>query len=307
VTRICVTSSSFSSNSRLRERLLKSFNNVIFNDRGGRLTPEEVIDCLVGSDGAIVGLESINRKMIERCNDLKIIAKYGVGLDNLDLHALSEHNVSVGWTPGTNKRSVAEMVVGFMICLKRNLYQTSQQLKRREWNKSGGEQLSGKRVGIIGVGNTGKEVVTLLKPFRCQILGNDIEIDKEFFKKHGVKEASKEKIFESCDLISLHLPLTNETRNLISDSTLSLMSKTTILINCSRGEIVKQVDLKSALLQKKIFAAAIDVYEDEPPSDHEFLSLDNLFCTPHIGGNAREAVEAMGFAAIEHLENYFDR
>ena len=305
MTRISVTSSSFSQNPVLRETLTKKFEVVRFNESGKRLGDPETIELLAESDGAIVGLESVGKDVIDHCHALKVISKFGVGLDNLDLSALAQRNICVRWTPGTNKRSVAEMVLGFMLCLKRNLYQASIEMKRGTWKKSGGQQLSNKTIGVIGLGNTGKEVVRLLKPFNCRVLGNDIEERSDFCRRHNVISASKEEIFRESDLITLHVPLNEATRHLICRETLAQMRQHAILINCSRGPVVDQPDLKEALLRKKIAGAALDVYEEEPPLDKDFLRLDNLFCTPHIGGNAQEAVEAMGFAAINHLEEYF--
>jgi len=303
--RISVTSSSFSENSMLRETLAKKFEAVQFNELGKQLLEHETAELLENSDGAIVGLEPIGKSILDRCASLQVISKFGVGLDNLDLSALKEKNIAVKWTPGTNKRSVAEMVLGFMLSLKRNLYQTSSQLKQGTWNKSGGQQLSGKTIGVIGLGNTGQEVIRLLAPFGCKVLGNDIEDRSEFCGQHNVVFASKEEIFKNCDLITLHLPHSEATHHLICRKALSQMHSHVILINCSRGSVVDQSDLKEALVQNQIAAAGLDVYEEEPPLDTELLRMDNVFCTPHIGGNAKEAVEAMGFAAISNLEEYF--
>jgi len=190
------------------------------------------------------------------------------------------------------------------LCL--NLYETSYRLKSGDWFRKGGFQLSGKTVGIIGVGNIGKEVVRLLKPFNCTILINDIIDQHEYYRANGLIETSKERIFRECDIITIHTPLTTETRNLLNGDSLRMVKKEAFLINTSRGAIINQDDLKEALKSGGIAGAALDVFEEEPPSDKEFLELPNLFCTPHIGGNAKEAVWAMGLSAIRHLENFFE-
>jgi len=160
-------------------------------------------------------------------------------------------------------------------------------------------------VGIIGVGHIGKEVVRLLKPFGCKILVNDIIHQDEYYHQNGLIEVSKEEIYQEADFISLHTPLDESTENLITMHEIETMKASAYLLNSARGGLVDEQDLKQALLQGVIAGAAVDAYVEEPPTDMEFLELPNLICTPHIGGNATEAVEAMGRSAIKHLREYF--
>lgn len=302
---IAVTSKSFSKNTHLKQQLLNVFPNVKFNYADKKLTPFETIEFLQDCEGAIVALEEINEWVLSQLPKLKIIAKYGVGLDNIDLNACKKHGVHIGWTGGVNKASVAEMTLGFMLMLSRNLYTTSNQLKEGIWNKSGGSSLYGKTIGIIGVGHIGKEVIQLLKPFGCTILVNDIIDQTPYYSKQNALQCSKEEIFQRSDIITLHTPSTEHTFHLVNAKTLSLMKPTAYIINTARGDIINLHDLKSALQLGSIAGAAIDVYDTEPPQDRELLSLPNLICTPHIGGNAHEAVVAMGESAIIHLKEYF--
>jgi D-3-phosphoglycerate dehydrogenase len=193
------------------------------------------------------------------------------------------------------------MALGFMIALCRNLFSTSNELKQLVWNKSGGVQLSGKTIGIIGLGNIGKELVLLLKPFGCNILVNDIEDVSEFAVANELKFVDKISLIASSDIISIHTPLTSETRNMFTIKEFNQMKKSTFIINTARGGIINELDLKIALKEKIIAGAALDVYETEPPIDKELLELPNIICTPHTGGNAAEAVYAMGESAINHL------
>jgi D-3-phosphoglycerate dehydrogenase len=268
------------------------------------MTDDTLIDFFLDAEGVVVGLEQITHSILDRLPNLKIIAKYGVGLDNIDLEACKERNIAVGWTGGVNKRSVAEMSLGFMLALCRNLYSTSNQLKGLVWNKDGGTQLSGKTIGIIGCGNIGKELIQLLTPFQCNIIINDIIEQDEFAALHSVKSVTKEELFLTSDFISIHTPLTSETYNLFNLNVFRKMKQNSILINTSRGGIVNEQDLKYALTHKMIAGAALDVYEVEPPIDMEFLAIPNLICTPHTGGNSYEAVVAMGLSAIAHLVNH---
>ena len=303
---VVVTSPSFSKNKNLQDEIFKYFPKAILNLKGKRFNQIELIEYIENADAAIVGLEIINEDVLNKCKNLKIIAKYGVGLNNIDLENCRKKNVAIGWTGGVNKLSVAEMTLGFMLMSTRNLYTTSNELKNGRWNKSGGFQLSGKNVGIIGLGYTGKELVRLLKPFGCKILVNDI-IDQDIYCiENNLKKTSKEEIFKTSDIVTIHTPYNYTTNNMIDMKALKSMRNSAYIINTSRGGIVNETDLNYALQKNIISGAAIDVYLDEPPTDLEFLKLPNLICTPHIGGNSNEAIEAMGLSAIEHLKQYYN-
>jgi len=302
---ISVTSPSFCSNQQLVNELREFFPNAKLNIEGRRFSKEALKEFLSNSDGAIIGLETIDEEVLKACPTIRAISKYGVGLDNIDLEACSQANVKIGWTGGVNRLSVAEMTLGFMLALSLNMFRSCHFLKKLSWQKKGGFQLSEKTIGIIGVGNIGKEVVRLLQPFNCRILVNDIIDQGDYYQKNGLIEATKEEIYSEADIITIHTPLTARTKYLINSETLSKMKQSAFVINTARGEIVKQDDLREYLKTCRISGAALDVYEVEPPVDKELLSLPNLVCTPHIGGNAEEAVLAMGRSAINHLREFF--
>ena len=304
---ICVTSPSFSKNTILRNEVLKYFPVTKFNDSGQKLEGTDLINFAKGSAGIIVGLETMDSKIIKKMPNLKIISKYGVGLDNIDVNYCRKKSIPIGWTPGVNKTSVAEITIAFMVALSRNLYLTSNQLKSGRWNKNGGSDLTGKTIGIIGVGNVGKEVVRFLKPYNNKILVNDIIDQSEYYFKNDLKEEAKEKIYGESDFVTLHVPLNADTEGLVDKSVFRNMKKTAFLINTSRGRVINQDDLKWALKNGIIAGAAIDVYREEPPEDTDFLGLPNLINTPHIGGNSSESVLAMGRYAIKHLKDYFKK
>jgi len=301
---IVVTSPSFSNNKILQKEIYKYFPKATLNLDGKRFDKKELIEYIKAADGIIVGLESIDDEVLEHCKQLKIISKYGVGLNNIDLEACKKRDIAIGWTGGVNKLSVAEMTLGYMLMLCRNLFVTSTELKKGIWNKSGGFQLSNKKIGIIGVGHIGKEVVRLLQPFGCTILVNDIINQEQYYKDNSLIETTKEEIFQKCDVVTIHTPYDETTHNLVSKDEFNMMKSSAFIINSARGGIINEDDLKKALQDKKIAGAAIDAYVEEPPTDKELLSLLNLICTPHIGGNAQEAVEAMGMSAISHLMEY---
>ncbi|HEG4828241.1 TPA: phosphoglycerate dehydrogenase [Campylobacter jejuni] len=303
--KIAVTTVAFSKNQYLREKLNSYFKCVQFNDSLKRLSQDELKSFLKYADGAIVGLDEINEDILKEVKNLKVISKYGVGLNNIDFNSAEKYQVKVVYSQGVNKRSVSELVLGNILSLMRNSYITSNKLKKQEWDKNGGMQLSGKKVGIIGVGNIGKDLINLLKPFNCTIYVNDIIQQDEYYTKNSLIKTTKEEIYKKCDIVTIHTPSTNLTKNMINKDIFTMMKKEAYFINTARGDIVVQEDLKWALKEKIIAGAAIDVYEQEPPKDYDFISLPNLICTPHIGGNAKEAVLAMGESAIKNLVDYF--
>jgi D-3-phosphoglycerate dehydrogenase len=301
---IKVSAYSFVKNDTLKSELIKKFPNSKFASPKEPFPEEELIQFIGNSEILLVGREKITDSLLQNCPHLRFISKFGVGTDNIDFAACEKHNVSIGWTGGVNKLSVAELVLGFMLGVSHNIFLINQLLKENIWYKNGGFELSGKTVGIIGLGNIGRELVRLLRPFHCKILANDILDMTEHCAEHGIHFCSKEEIYEKSDFISLHIPLNASTKYLIHDDTLKKMKKNCILINASRGGIIHEQDLINALKNKTIAAACLDVFEQEPIQDFEKYKLQNLFTTTHIGGNTIEAQLAMGRSAIQHIQNY---
>ena len=303
-----VTTVAFSKNETLIAQVQNiGFKKVLTNVNGKRFTKSELISILSKCDVAIVGLDEIDKSVLSQTSKLKAISKYGVGLNNINFEDCKKHNVDVLHTQGINKRSVSEMTLGFMLSLSRNLYITSNLLKNGIWKKDGGTQLSGKKIGVIGVGNIGKDLISLLKPFNCEILVNDIVNQEKYYRDNNLMEVSKEYIFNNADFITLHVPLDNTTKNIINKKSLSMMKPSSFVINTARAGVINQEDLKWALQNEIIAGAAIDVYDNEPPVDNDLLLFPNLINTPHIGGNSKEAVEAMGISAINNILNWINK
>ena len=305
--RVAVTPPPICNSATLRDELSGLFPQPYFNDTGRYLTEDELIRFAGEADALLVGRDGITDKVLSALPQLKIIAKYGVGLDNIDPDALTRHSVELGWTAGVNRRSVAELTLSFMLGLCHNVFKGGWALKQGQWVKEGGQLLQGKTVGLIGCGNIGKEVVGLLKPFECRVWIRDILDRSEFCKVTGALEKSLEEVLGGADIISLHVPSTEETRYMINATTLSRMRPTAFLVNTSRGDVVDQSALKDALMKETIAGAALDVFDQEPPEDAELLACPQLMVTPHIGGNAVEAVEAMARAAFQHMKEYFSK
>ena len=305
--KVVVTSPSFCKSESLKSRLTSLFPNTVFTEKEDYLSGAELINFLQDADCAIIGRDPITRVTLDALPKLKMISKYGVGLDNLDIDAMQQKGVAIAVTEGTNKRSVAELTVSFMIGLCHNIFLSAERMKKGQWIREGGQNLSGKTIGIIGCGNVGKEVIMLLKPFGCNILVNDIEDKNEFCREQRAIESSFEILINESDIVSLHVPLTNLTLEMIDEKILHAMKPTALLINTSRGPVLKHSALHEALLSGKISGAALDVFDVEPPDDLKFLRLPNLMVTPHIGGNSLEAIEAMGTAAIDNLARFFNK
>lgn len=300
---IRVTSATFSSTPALVAALERRYSNVEVNFPARKLRGDELVEFLTGSQAAIIGTETLDRATLNRLPDLKVVAKYGVGLDSLDLDCMREKGIRLGWMGGVNRRSVSELTLAFFLGLARNVFFSGYDLKAGDWHKNGGFELTGKTVGLIGCGFIGEDMLRLLQPFQCELLINDILDKSQQAKVYGATQTGFDEILERSDFVSLHVPLSAETRNLISQPQLERMRDTAFLVNTARGELVDQEALKAALESGRIKGAALDVFQMEPPTDLEFLALPNLMVTPHIGGNAAEAVVAMGHAAIDSLSS----
>jgi D-3-phosphoglycerate dehydrogenase len=301
--KVAVCSRSFSKNTILRYELLGQYADVTFNDAGAKLEGKRLIDFLCGHDKAITALERIDATVLSELPGLKVISKYGVGLDMIDMEAMRRNDVRLGWVGGVNRRSVSELVISFAIVMLRHLVAANKEVLSGIWRQHIGGYLSGRTVGIIGCGYIGKDLVKLLQPFGCPIIVNDILNYYDFYTQFNIKAESLEELLAQADIVTLHVPIDDSTRNMLNAERLALMKPDAILINAARGGLVDEVALKKMLIEGRLAAAAFDVFKVEPPNDKELLELDNFLVTPHIGGSAREAILAMGRAAIDGLEN----
>ena len=300
---VAVTSRSFSKNKNLRSKLNKLYPNSKFNDEGLSLQGKDLINFLSGFEKAIIALETIDEYVLKNLPELKIIGKYGVGLDKIDLKAMSKYNKQIGWKPGVNKRSVSELALAFMISSLRNLRFCQSEILNGNFNQIQGNNLSNKVIGIIGCGHVGKDLVALLKPFDCKILANDIVDYPVFFKENKIEKCDLNFLLENSDIVTLHTPLTSKTKKLISDKELKKMKNSALLINTARGGLIDEDALYKALKNKTINSAAFDVFKEEPPIKNKLLDMNNFIMSPHIGGSTIESILNMGHAAIEGLDN----
>lgn len=303
MTRVAVTSRSFSRHPVLRQELLARYPDTTFNDDGLSLCDDDLIAFLSGHNKAITALEPLTDEVFSSLPDLKVIGKYGVGFDMIDLSAMKKHGVALGWTGGVNRRSVAELVIAFAISLLRFVPQTNAEVRAGTWRQAVGRQLSDRTVGIVGCGHVGKDLAKILKHgFGCHVLVHDILGQTGFCRENKCEQVDLDNLVAASDIISLHLPLDNSTRNIFDAKLIARMPSGSILINTARGGLVDEAALKRALTDGPLAAAAFDVFAVEPPEDPTLLNLPNFMVTPHIGGSAEEAILAMGRAAIDGLD-----
>jgi len=279
--------------------MLERYERVTFNDDGLSLAGDSLVAFLDGHPLAITALERIDDSILERLPDLKVISKVGVGIDMIDLNAMERHGVRLGWSRGTNARSVSELVIALMLALLRHLPIATQLVRQGEWRQVQGKTLTGKTVGIVGFGHVGRDLAELLGHFSCQVLAYDIAPLADL--PTHVEQASLESLLNASDLVSLHAVLNEHTRNLFDAKRLASMRPGALLINTSRGGLIDEDALYDALSSGHLAGAALDVFSTEPPGDHPLLGLDEVIATPHLGGSTSEAVLAMGRAAIDGL------
>ncbi len=300
--RVAVASRSFSRHPVLRAELLARYPQVTFNDAGQSLRGDSLVAFLKGHGRAITALEKLDAAVFAALPELKVVSKYGVGFDMIDLDAMARHGVKLGWTGGVNRRSVSELVIALAVMLLRHLPAANAEVRGGTWRQHVGRQLSDRTVGIVGCGHVGKDLAVLLRALGCRVLAHDIRDFPEFHARHGIAAAGLEELLAASDVVTIHLPLDDTTRGMFSAARLALMRPDAILINAARGGIVDEAALKTMLQSNRLAAAAFDVFATEPPEDAELLRLPNFFATPHIGGAAEEAILAMGRAAIAGLD-----
>ena len=302
--RVAVCSRSFSANVILRAELLSRYEHVTFNDQGVQLKGDSLVAFLAGHDKAITALEVLDESVLSRLPQLKVIGKYGVGLDMIDMEAMRTCGKSLGWTGGVNRRAVSELVISFAIAMLRRVPAAYREVMGGTWRQHVGRNLTGSTVGIIGCGHVGKDLVELLKPYECTILIHDILDFSDFDRAKGTRSVTLEELLGASDVVTLHVPLDDSTRHMLNAQRLALMKTSAILINVARGGLVDEVALKLRLKGNLMAGAAFDVFAVEPPQDLELLALDNFLVTPHIGGSSQEAILAMGRAAIDGLDTH---
>ncbi|MDF2767807.1 MAG: serA [Nitrososphaeraceae archaeon] len=246
----------------------------------------------------------ITREVIQAASNAKIIARAGVGLDNIEVTAAEEKGIRVVNAPEAAINAVSELTVGNMISLARSIPLADSEMKRGKWIKKNlmGTELSGKYLGIVGVGNIGRNVGRIAKALRMNLIGYDpYPIDRDYIKEVGLIVTDLNTLVQSADFITCHVPLLEETKHLFNAELISNMKSTSYIINASRGGVIDETALYNALCNGSIAGAALDVFETEPPLNNPLIGLSNVICTPHIGAQTKEAQELTSIVIAEKI------
>ncbi len=299
--RVLVTANSYGKfNPSLKIELENQVKEVIYNKTGKPLSSQQVADFLPGIDGYIAGLDDIDKKALLAADTLKVIARYGVGIDKVDLQAASEKGIIVTNTPGANSASVAELALSMILTLARKVPYAVKALQNGEWPRLPGWTLEDKTIGIIGLGAIGKHLVKRLSAFNCHLMAYDPYADHIFAQKYDITLVDLPSLIANSDVISLHVPVLDETRGMVNEKFISEMKNGSILINTSRGELVDEKALIEGLQSGHLRGAGLDAFNKEPPdTDNPLLSMSQVICTPHLGAQTDGATNNMGRMALD--------
>ncbi|HPG31240.1 MAG TPA: phosphoglycerate dehydrogenase [bacterium] len=269
-----------------------------------KLTKEELLERIKDVDAVIAGTEKYNAEILEEAKKLKLISRLGIGLDSIDFAETKKRKIAVAYTPDAPSRAVAELTLGLMINAARRVLTVDNDMRNGKWNRFVGADISNKIIGIIGLGRIGKLMVKFLRPFDCRIFVNDIAPDYDFIKENELVLCPKNKIYRLSDVITLHIPLTKKTQNMITSKQLEIMKKNAVLINASRGGIINEEDLFFHLTNTLDFYTAIDAFEKEPYSG-KLCSLKNIILTPHLGSCSEHSRYLMETGAVKNVIDFF--
>ena len=294
--RVLVTSTSFGQGAPdLKSALERTVGEVVYNPFGRPLASGELAQLIADADGFIAGLDQIDALALKAAKRLKVIARYGVGVDRVDIAAATRRGIVVTNTPGANSAAVAELAVGLMIALCRHVCQADQGTRSGQWHRYSGIGLRGKTVGLVGFGAIGREVARRLNAFGCRMLTADPFVRSDAAAGEGASLVPLDELLESSDIVSLHSAVTPENVGMVNADFLHKIKQGALLINTARGELVDEKALQQALETGRLAGAALDCFCKEPPGpEHPLLSMSQVIATPHMGAHTDEAVNAMG-------------
>ena len=300
--RVLVTARSFGSVDSKAKELLEAHDCEIKKlEAADGPIAEQLAQEIKTADAIIAGLENYDRSLLEKAEQLKVLSRYGVGYDKVDVQAAAEKNIIVTITPGANGDSVADMAVALMLNCARNITIMDNSIKGKNQVRPSGVEMWEKTLGVIGTGRIGKGVARRCKGFNMQILCYDKYQDDIFSKEFGAKYVDLDTLIQESDFITIHSPLTEETKNMFGAREFQMMKKDAILINTARGGIVDETALYTALKNGKIRAAGLDATVQEPPYDSPLCTLQNCIITPHAGAATKEASSKMSLMAAQNV------
>lgn len=300
--KVLVTATSFRADSSTpaNEKLRRFADEIVYNPVGRPLSEEELAPLLKDCDGYIAGLDFVTAKAISEANRLKVISRYGAGVDRVDLEAAKAHGVTVCNTPGANAQAVADLAFGLMLALARKIPLLDQKTKAGEWIRSTGIELYGKTLGILGLGAIGKGVAARAAGFNMRVMAYDPYINRQYAKEHGIAAVSFEEAL-TADIVSLHLPLNKDTRHIIGRKEMEAMKPGALLINTARGGLIDEQAACELLESGHLGGLGLDAYEVEPPVASPLAGLEKVIMTPHTASHTLEATVAMADMSVQNL------
>lgn len=307
ILKVLVTSNSFGKYSKEPiEKLKKAGFEVVFNPYHRMMNEEEFIEQLQDVDAVILSTEKVTKKVIDSSKQLKMISRYGVGLDNIDLEYCREKNIPVTVTKGANSNAVAEFAVTLILSACKGIGSSLYCAKKDEWKKFNGIDLANKTVGVIGLGAIGKTVVKRLQGFDVKVLAYDVFYDEEFIEKYDIKKASIEEITQNADIITLHAPAVDQ-KPLLNKERFEDMKDGVVIVNTARASLIDYEELIRNIENKKVFAAALDVHQNEPEYDKRLIKYENVILTPHNAAITKEATDKTSMMAVDNILRHFGK
>ncbi len=290
--------------SEYRQVFEKHQAEIVLPEVNERLSEQELLDLVGEIDGVVAGDDQFTRKVLERAIPrLKVLSKWGTGIDSFDLAACRELGVAVKNTPDAFTHPVADSVLGYILCFARMLPWMDVQMKNGYWGKIPGRALNETTIGVIGVGKIGKAIARRARPFGVKLLGNDlVDMPEDFIDETGIKMVDKEALLAQSDFVTLNCDLNPSSRHLMGSEEFSIMKSTAMICNLARGPIIDETAMVSALRQKRIAGAALDVFEDEPlPQDSPLYRMSNVMLAPHNSNSSPKAWERVHENTLNNL------
>ena len=282
-------------------------DNKIPYDIKTDLSPEQLTEIIDNYDGILIrSATKLKAEIIGHCKNLKVIGRAGVGVDNVDIDTATKNKILVMNTPLGNLEATAELTIGLMFSLMRHIHLASPSTHEGKWEKSKflGTELKGKTLGIVGFGNIGQRVAEIASVIGMKIITNSASASDDILSKFNASKVPTDELISTSDVISLHTKLNDETKNMFNATSLKSMKPSSVLINCARGGLINEADLKLALDNDVIAAAAVDVYETEPATNSPLFNAKNLLLTPHLGASSKEAQSNVAIDVAEQVADY---
>jgi len=287
------------------EDVLKS-KSIEYDIKTG-MAPEELKSVIDQYDGILIrSATKLTAEILADCKNLKVVGRAGVGVDNVDLDTATKNKILVMNTPLGNLEATAELTIGLMFSLYRHIHLANQSTHDGKWEKSKfmGTELKGKTLGIVGFGNIGQRVAEMASVIGMKIITNSNSASDEDLSKLGASKVSTEKLLTDSDILSLHTKLNDNTKNMLNKSSIGTMKPSAVIINCARGGLINEADLKDCLNNDVIAGAAIDVYEKEPATENVMFGAKNLLLTPHLGASSKEAQSNVAIDVANQVADY---